>query len=126
MKFSWVLVLLLLGGLTRAQTESPAKRILGSAILRGVVGGESHDAFVIKALKGQTLTLQLSWKLEAKNTASFVLSRSASFFSAEPVQFGRFSSDQKRWVGKIPVSSDYFVFIVAHPTAQYTLWVKQQ
>jgi hypothetical protein len=124
MKFSWILVLLLLSGLTRAQTEVPAKRILGSAILRGVVGGESHDAFVIKAVKGQTLTLQLSWKLEDKNTASFVISRSASFFSAEPVKFGRFSSDQKRWVGKILSSGDYFVFVVAHPVAQYTLWLK--
>jgi hypothetical protein len=125
MKFSWVLVLLLLGGLTRAQTESPAKRILGSAILQGVVGGESHDAFVIKAVKGQTLTLQLSWKLEDKNTASFVISRSASFFSADPINFGQFSSDHKRWVGEILSSGDYFVFVVAHPTAQYMLWVKQ-
>ncbi len=122
MKFSWVLVVLLLCGLTRAQTNMSAKRILGSAI----IGGESHDAYVIKALKGQILTLQLTWKLENKNSASFSISRSASFFSAEPVKFGRFSSKQTRWVGKIPASGDYFMFVVAHSTAEYRLWVKLQ
>jgi hypothetical protein len=123
MRFIWILVLLLCG-LTRAQTESPAKRILGSAIIKGFVGGESHDAYVIQAKQGQMLKMYFTWKPESNNSASFSISQSASFFTANPVSFGRFSSNQRRWVGKIPKSTNYYIFVVAHPTAAYTLWLK--
>ncbi len=124
MKLFWI-VALLLAGLTRAQPQTPAKRILGSAVVEGFVGGESHDAYVLKAIKGQTLTLQLTWKPK-DNLGSLSISRSTSFFSADPVSFGRFSNQQQRWVGQIPQTADYYLFVVAHPTADYKLWVKLQ
>ncbi len=80
MKFPWVLLPILLFGMSRAQPTTSAKRILGSALIQGYIGGESHDACVIKATKGQTLTLQLGWKSEAQNKASLKISQSASFF----------------------------------------------
>ena len=42
----------------------------------------------------------------------------------ESVNFGVKSDGGKRWTGKIPKSGDYYVYVVAHPTAHYTLSVR--
>jgi hypothetical protein len=119
------LLLALLWGFTSAQTDStPKKRLYSPAKVSGFIGGESHDSYVIHVRQGQSLMVQLAWKPEGKNQASFMLSRTANFFAAEPVRFGCFSSSDTHWTGKVPHTGEYFIFVVAHPTAQYTLQVK--
>ena len=109
---------------SRAQDDTtPKKRLRSPAITRGFIGGESHDSYVIRARKGQTMNVRISWRREGDNKADFTVSESPSFFGAEQVGFGSLSGDSRRWTGRIPKTRDYYIYIVAHPTAHYTLRV---
>ena len=99
---------------------SPARRLRSVATVRGFIGGESHDRYVVRARKGQVLTLRLSWRREGDNRASLSVSESPNFYTAEPVQFGSEDNDGKRWSGRVPKSGDYYIAVVAHPSARYT------
>ena len=94
------------------------------ATVKGFIGGESHDSYVIRVRKGQVMTVQVSWKREGDNHASFTVSESPNFFTGEPSKFGKESDDGMRWMGKSPKTSEYYIYVVAHPTAQYILKVK--
>lgn len=102
---------------------APKKRLSGSAVVTGFIGGESHDGYVIHVREGQVMTVRISWKREGGNRASFSVSESPDFFSGEPVKFGKESHGGKRWTGKCPKTGDYYIDVVAHPTARYTLRV---
>src|SRR5258705_10350362 len=123
------LILLALAGLltadvARAQLKpSPSRRLRSPATVRGFIGGESHDSYVIRASKGRTLMVRLSWRREAENRASFSVSVSPDYYGGEPVKFGTQSDNGKRWVGRIPRSGDYYIDVVAHPSAHYTLMI---
>ena len=116
--------ILLAASALRAQDDTtPKKRLRSPAITRSVIGGESHDSYVIRARKGQTMTVRISWRHEGDNNAEFKVSESANFFDAEQVGFGTLSADSKRWTGRIPNTRDYYIYAVAHPTTHYTLRV---
>jgi hypothetical protein len=106
----------------QAETSLP-ERLRVPATVRDFIGGESHDSYVIRARKGRTLTVRLTWRREGNNRASFSLSESPDFYSAEPLKFGKISDDGRRWVGRIPRSGDYYISVVAHPSAYYVLKV---
>jgi ketosteroid isomerase-like protein len=97
---------------------------LRGRVVKGSVGGEAHDGYVIRVQKGQRLSVDLSWVAVDDNTASFSVSESPDFFSAEQVSFGAFSGDSKHWSGTAPASKDYYVYVVAHPAADYALDVR--
>ena len=120
-----VALLLLTTDVARAQPQpSRAKRLRSPATIRGFIGGESHDNYVIRARKGQTLTVRLSWRREGDNGAGFTVSESPDYYTGEPVKFGMEFDDGRRWVGKVPRSGNYYIDVVAHPTAHYTLTVR--
>jgi hypothetical protein len=102
---------------------SPLRRLRGRAAVRGFVGGESHDGYVIRARKGQLLTVRLSWRPEGDNRASLSVSRSPDFYSGEAARFGAEYDGGRRWAGRVPQTGDYYVYVVAHPSARYTLRV---
>ncbi len=109
---------------TLAQTDTtPKKRLQSPATVKGFIGGEAHDSYVIRARKGQTMSVQISWRRDGDNRAEFTISRSANFFNGESVKFGKESKNGKNWTGKIPKAGNYYIYIVAHPTAKYTLKV---
>jgi hypothetical protein len=117
-------ILLLCAIETLAQKDStPKKRLTSPAVVKGVVGGEAHNSYVIRADKGQTMTVQISWRSKDSNRAEFMVSRSASFFDGAAVKFGKESDNGKSWRGKIPKSGNYYIYVVANPTANYTLKV---
>jgi len=119
-----LITVLLVADVIQAQPpEPPAKRLRNPAVVRGFIGGESHDSYVIRAAKGKTMTVQISWRHEGENEASFNVSDTAGFFGAEDVAFGERSNNDKRWTGKIPKTANYYIYVVAHPTARYTLRV---
>lgn len=99
------------------------KRLKSPATVTGTIGGESHNSYVIRARKGQKMTVQLNWKQENSNRAEFTISYSSSFFTAEPVKFGKESNKGKTWRGKIPSTANYYIYVVANPSAKYTLKV---
>jgi hypothetical protein len=99
----------------------PPRRLRSPATVRGLIGGESHDSYVIRARRGQTLTVRISWRREGDSQASFSVNESPDYYAAEPVKFGNESDNGKRWAGKIPKSGDYYIDVVAHPSAHYTL-----
>ena len=117
-------IVLLVADVIQAQPpEPPAKRLRNPAVVRSVIGGESHDSYVIRAAKGKTLTVVISWRREGDNNAGFKVSDMPGFYEAEPVSFGEESQDGNRWTGKIPKTANYYIYVVAHPIARYTLRV---
>src|SRR5690242_9098510 len=119
------MLILLVGVIGEAQLRpSRARRLRSSAIVRGFIGGESHDNYVIRAHKGQILTVRISWRREGDNQASFKVSESEDYSTGEPVKFGTESGHGTQWVGRIPKDGDYYIDVVAHPVAHYTLRLK--
>ena len=117
-------LLLLIINVALAQKDTtPKKRLRSPATVKGFIGGESHDSYVIRARQGQIMTVQISWLREDDNQASFTVSASPNFFNSEAVTFGKESQGGRQWTGKIPKTGEYFIYVVAHPTAQYTLKV---
>ena len=109
----------------QAQEDStPKQRLRSPATVRGNIGGEAHDSYVIKARKGQTMTVRISWRREGDNNAGFTITRSSDFFSAEPIDFGNASEDGNGWSGKIPATGNYYIYVTGHPIVHYTLRVK--
>ena len=105
----------------QAQPEYPKRRLRPPVTIHGGIGGEAQDRYVIRARKGQTLTVQLSWRKEGDNTASFSITPDNE--SGESL-IGQSSDDGKRWTGKIPRTGNYLLSVMAHPSARYTLRVR--
>jgi hypothetical protein len=101
--------------------NSSLKRLYGLAPVSGFIGGESHDGYVVHARKGQVLTVRLSWQREGDNRASLAVSESPDFYAGEQVKFGAEYNDGQRWAGRLPKTGDYYLYVVAHPAAHYTL-----
>jgi hypothetical protein len=97
-----------------------ATRLKSMVPANGFIGGESHDSYVIRARQGQILTLSLSWHGEDDNRASFTVGESADF-SGAPAKFGNGSHEDTKWTGTVPRTGNYYVYVVAHPSARYTL-----
>jgi len=94
----------------------------------GAIGGESHDSYVIRARKGQIMTVRISWRAErnkewANNHAEFYVGELPTFDGDGAVNFGKESNDGKQWSGTIPRTKDYYIYVMAHPVAHYTLRV---
>ena len=106
-------------GATKVEVD-PAKRLKSRVPVHGSIGGESHNSYVIRARKGQILTVSLSWQRQDDNRASFTVSESPDF-SGAPVKFGKGSDEDRKWSGKVPRTGNYYVHVVAHPSARYTL-----
>jgi len=108
--------------------QGEIKRLQSPAAVKGFIGGESHDSYVIRARRGQIMTVQISWRRGhdelGDNNAEFFVSESPGFDGGEPVTFGKESYEGKRWSGRIPKTGDYYIYVNAHPTAHYTLRVR--
>lgn len=124
LRFIALAILVLAANVVWAQEDTtPKKRLRSPATAKGFIGGESHATYVIRVRKGQTMTVQISWKHKAHNRAEFTVSESANFFNGTPVTFGKVSDKGNRWSGKVPRTGNYYIYVVAHPTARYTLSV---
>jgi hypothetical protein len=105
------------------------QRLRSPATVRGFIGGESHDSYVIRAREGQSMTVQISWRQAhdnelGDNHAEFFVSDLPNFDGGGQVKFGKESDKGKRWSGKIPKTGNYYIYVNAHPTAHYTLRVR--
>ena len=69
------------------------------------------------------MTVQISWRHErtelGDNHAEFYVSDNGEGY----VKFGEEINGGKRWRGKIPKTGDYYIYVMAHPIADYTLRV---
>jgi len=104
------------------------QRLRSPATVRSFIGGESHDSYLIRARKGQTMTVRISWQREhdnelGDNHAEFFVGELPNFGGDGRVEFGKESFKGKRWNGKIPKTGNYYIYVMAHPTAHYTLKV---
>ncbi len=105
------------------EDTTPKKKLKSPAVVKGNIGGESHDSYVIHAQKGKLMKVEINWKPDGNNKASFTVSESSNFFSSEPIGFGSESKNGKQWTGRIPKTGDYYIYVVAHPIADYRLRV---
>ena len=112
-----IVLSVLLPSASAGQPVPKPKRLRVPAVVRGLIGGESNDTYVVHVRKGRSLKVQISWRSEDQNTASFSVGRSPDF---EPLQFGRESEGGRKWIGKVPKTGDY-IEVVAHPAAHYVL-----
>ena len=104
-----------------AQTPARKKRLHSPATVHGFVGGEVMNNFVIRARKGQTMTVRITWRKEENNTATFSVSPDSD--SNSEALAGEQSENGKRWTGKIPKTGNYLITVTAQPFAHYTLRV---
>jgi hypothetical protein len=116
--FGVAFILSILATSAFAQPQPKPKRVHAPATIRGLVGGESNDTYVIHLRKGQLLTIQISWKKEEDNRASFSVTDSQN---GGTISFGKESNGGRKWVGRVPKTGDYFIEVVAHPSAHYVL-----
>src|SRR5262249_53058382 len=117
----------------RAQEDPPPqeywKRLRSPATARGIIGGESHDSYVIHARKGQTMSVRISWRLEPfddqkyDTIAQFMVS-GWPFFSSDSLVNGKESHNGTRWTTKIPKTGNYYIFVTGYPTVRYVLRVR--
>ncbi|HYW71652.1 MAG TPA: hypothetical protein VE961_11495 [Pyrinomonadaceae bacterium] len=113
-----ILITAILASSVMAQAQPKPTRVRAPVTVRGLVGGEAGDIYVVQLRKNRLVTMELSWRQEEDNTASFGVSASPSL---DPVNFGKESDGGRKWVGRIPKTGDYFVEVMAHPAAHYTL-----
>jgi hypothetical protein len=103
------------------------RRLRGPATVKGVIGGESHTSYVIRARKGQIMTVSISWKSERNesgdNHAEFYVGELPNFDGDGRVTFGKESDGGRRWSGTIQKTKDYYIYVMAHPVADYVLKV---
>lgn len=97
-------------------------RLKNPATVTGTIGGESHDSYVIRVRKNQTLKVQITWKEKGDRVAQFVVSRSGNFFDGDVIR-GISTYNEKNWYSKIKKTGDYYIYVTAHPIANYTLKV---
>ena len=118
--FALAILLLTISG-AQAQTDSVEKiRLKNPAAVRGTIGGESHDSYVIRVRKNQTLTVQIDWCEKGDYAAQFVVSRSDDFFAGDVIR-GISTYNEKNWHSKIKKTGDYYIYVTGHPIANYTL-----
>lgn len=121
--FFVAVVLLFTVGDTQAQTDSVKKvRLKNPATVQGTIGGESHSSYVIRVRKNQTLKVQITWKEKGDRVAHFIVSRSADFFEGDVIR-GISTYNEKNWYSKLKKTGDYYIYVTAHPIANYTLKV---
>lgn len=111
-----------------ASGQGHTRRLRSPATVRGFIGGESHDTYVIRAREGQIMTVQISWRRDhhnesGDNRAEFFVSELPNFDGDGQVKFGKEADQGKQWSGKIPKTGNYYIYVTAHPTAHYTLGV---
>lgn len=91
----------------------------------GYVGGESHDTYRIAVTKGERLEVRLDWRQSGRNRAEGALSADPDFGGGSPLSNGQWSRDGKRWTGTIDESGVLYLFVVAHPSAHYTVTIRR-
>jgi hypothetical protein len=106
----FVLATLLLAA-NLALGQEYTQRLRSPAVVRGGVGGESHDSYVIRARKGRIMTVRISWRREhdkemGDNHAEFWVAELPNDGDAI-VKFGKETNNGKRWSGKVPRTGDY-------------------
>ncbi len=74
--------------------------------------------------KAEVLLCKFPGGREGDNRAEFTISESSSFFESEPVTFGKTYDDGTRWKARIPRTGTYYIYVVGHPIAHYTLKVR--
>lgn len=92
------------------------------ATVEGFIGGESHDSYKVHARKGQVMTVKIAWRPEhdpetGDNRAQFWVEGDGA------PAYGKEAADGKSWSGEIHRTGDYSIYVVAHPTAHYSLRV---
>ena len=101
-----VMILLFTVSDAQAQTDSVEKvRLKSPATVKGEIGGESHNSYVIRVRKNQTLKVQITWKEKGDRVAHFIVSRSDSFFEGEVIR-GISTYNEKNWHSKIRKTGD--------------------
>ena len=110
-----------------ARAQEYTQRLRNPAVVRGFIGGESHNSYVIRARRGQVMTVQISCRHEhdenGDNHAEFWVGNLPDFDGNGSVKFGKEFNGGTRWTGKIPRTANYYIYVMAHPTAHYTLRV---
>jgi hypothetical protein len=89
------------------------------------VGGESHDSYRLKARKGERLLVRIAWRHEGDNRAEVTISASGAFETAEPLSRGEWAANGTEWRGTIVTTGTVYIYVVAHPSAHYTLTIRR-
>jgi hypothetical protein len=105
-----------------AQTQYKAKRLRLPVAVKGYIGGEGQAHYVFRVRRGQRINVRISWIKEADNNASFSVSGARDFEGDDKfIKSIRKTDGGKHWTGIAAATRDYYTYVVAHPSADYTL-----
>jgi hypothetical protein len=98
--------------------------------VKGFIGGESHDRYMVHAREGQTMKIEFSWKLEhdkeiGDNRADFDVWDWPGFVTAPNLKSKK-NSRSMVWSGRVPRTDNFYIDVTAYPSAHYTLKVAVQ
>ena len=91
-----------------------------TAVVKSLIGGEAHESYALHLRAGRKLIVTIT---SVANRAQFSVSTSEF---GESVSFGQSTNEGRTWTGTIPETGVYFISVVAHPTARYTLRVTKE
>ena len=119
------IALLLFPLLVQAQPEQEAMGLCftqggKTAVVKGFIGGESHDSYLVHATAGRKVTVRIT---SLANRAGFTVSTTEF---GEAVPFGQATQNGNTWTGTVPQTGVFFISVVAHPTSRYTLRVTKE
>jgi len=127
---AWLALLALLPVSLHAGEHPDRARILHApSTVSGTIGGEAHDTYVYAGRKGEHLLVRLEWRAEngpdGANVAELTLS-TAGFNAAAPLASGTWSEGGRQWKGTLQRTGKIYLYVVAHPSAQYTLSLRRK
>jgi hypothetical protein len=98
---------------------SAQERLRSGVAVRGEIGGESHTDYVIRARKGQTITVVVTRRVAKDGNFNLSVTRGGQDVS------GRETNGRKQlvWTGKARATGNYHFDMTAFPTTRFTIRV---
>ena len=108
-----VIALLVVSFAAAQEDTSPKQKLRSGVWVKDVGGGDGHQSYFIRARKGQTITVEILRRVPKDGNFNLTVSKSANFFNAKDVKFGRETSVKKslNWTGKVPASGNYYFYL---------------
>lgn len=101
------------------EDTTPKKKLRSGITVADAVGGEGHNGYFIRVRKGQTISVQIARQVPRDGNFNLTVSRSANFFNAREVKFGKETSRQRwlGWKGKVPATGNYYFYLTGFAPA---------
>jgi hypothetical protein len=100
---------------------SAQEKLRNGVAVRGEIGGEAHAKYVIRARRGQTITVVVTRRVARDGNFNLSVTRGAGGQDVPGKETN--GRGQLVWTGKARATGNYYFDMTAHPTTRYTIRV---